>query len=171
MEGVNAVIIGVSVNTGDIVFQLLAFLVLLILLRKYAFGPLMGIMKKREEHIGNEIDAAEKSKIEAEAYLSKQTEELKKARVEAQSILEASRKQGEQQGESILAIAREEANKLKESALEDIEREKELAIESLRNEVASLSVKIASKVISKELDEQNQAKLINDYLQEVGESR
>lgn len=171
MEGVNAVIINASVNTGDIIFQLLAFAVLLLLLRKYAWGPLMGVMKKREEHIAGEIDSAEKSRKEAESYLAKQTEELKAARVEAQSIIEAARKQSELQSEQIIATARDEADKLKESALAEIAQEKQLAIATLRNEVANLSVQIASKVIAKELDEKNQRKLINDYLQEVGEGR
>jgi F-type H+-transporting ATPase subunit b len=170
MEGVNAVVLG-AIYVGDIVYQLVAFLILMLLLRKYAFGPLMKIMKDREQHISNEIDASEKSRKEAEAYLTKQAEELKKARVEAQSIIEAARKQSEQQGEEILVAARNEATRLKDAAVSEIELEKERAIETLRSEVATLSVKIASKVIAKELDEQNQAKLINDYLQEVGESR
>lgn len=164
-------VLGLNLNTGDILFQLVAFLILMLLLRKYAFGPLMKIMKDRELHISNEIDAAEKSRKEAEANLAKQTEELKTARVEAQSIIEAARKQSELQGEEILAAARTEATRLKDAAVSEIELEKERAIETLRNEVATLSVKIASKVIAKELDEQNQAKLINDYLQEVGEGR
>lgn len=170
MEGVNSVILG-AIYGGDILYQLLAFLILMLLLRKYAFGPLMKMMKDRELHISNEIEAAEKSRKESEAYLMKQTEELKTARVEAQSIIEAARKLSEQQAEEILVAARKEATRVKDSAITEIELEKERAVESLRSEVATLSVKIASKVIAKELDEQNQAKLINDYLQKVGEGR
>ncbi len=162
---------GAGVNTGDILFQLLAFIVLLFLLRKYAWGPLMGIMKKREEHISNEINEAEKSRKEAQSYLDEQTAALKEARKEAQALIEAAKKQGEQQGEDILRAAREEANRMKESALSEIDREKEQAVQTLRNEVATLSVQIASKVITKELDEQAQQKLVNDYLKEVGEGR
>ncbi|MCF6138903.1 F0F1 ATP synthase subunit B [Pseudalkalibacillus berkeleyi] len=158
-------------NAGDIIYQLFAFLVLLFLLRKYAWGPLMGIMKERESHISNEINEAEKSREEAKTYLDQQTEALKEARKEAQALIEAAKKQGEQQGEDILKAAREEANRMKESALSEIESEKEQAVLTLRNEVASLSVQIASKVISKELDEQAQQKLVNDYLKEVGEGR
>ncbi len=156
---------------GDMLYQLLAFIVLLFLLRKYAWGPLMGIMKKREEHITNEINEAETSRKEAQAYLDEQTEALKEARKEAQALIESAKKQGEQQGEGILQAAREEAVRMKEAALSEIEREKEQAVQTLRNEVATLSVQIASKVIVKELDEKSQEKLVDDYLKEVGESR
>lgn len=160
-----------GVNTGDIVYQLLAFLVLLALLRKYAFGPLMGIMKKREEHITSEIESAETSRKEAEGILAEQKETLKQARVEAQQLIESAKKTGEQQEKDIIAAAREEATRLKESALKDIEREKDQAITALREQVASLSVLIATKVIEKEINEKDQEKLINEYIQEVGEER
>jgi F-type H+-transporting ATPase subunit b len=159
-----------GLNEGDILFQLVAFIILMFLLRKYAFGPLMGIMKKREEHISTQINDAEQDREEAKAYLAKQMEELKTARLEAQSLIEAAKKQGEQQSEDIVKAARQEAERMKDAAVAEIGREKELAVETLRNEVASLSVKIASKVIAKELDEKNQEKLINDYLKEVGEA-
>ena len=58
-----------GLNTGDIIFQLAAFIVLMLLLKKFAFGPLMGIMKEREAHVANEIESAEKSRAEAAALL------------------------------------------------------------------------------------------------------
>lgn len=67
--------------------------------------------------------------------------------------------------------AREESERLKEAARTEIVKEKEQAVAALREQVASLSVMIASKVIEKELDEQAQDQLIQDYLKEVGESR
>jgi F-type H+-transporting ATPase subunit b len=162
---------GGGLNTGDIVYQLVAFLILLVLLRKFAWGPLMGIMKERQSHINSEIDAAEKSRQEAKSYLETQIEELKKAKEEAKAIIDNAKKQGEAQGEAIIKASRDEAERVKEAALAEIASEKEKAVATLRQEVAALSVKIASKVIAKELDESSQEKLINEYLQEVGESR
>ncbi|WP_370529830.1 F0F1 ATP synthase subunit B [Alkalihalobacillus sp. AL-G] len=167
----NLVLGAAGFNAGDILFQLLAFLILLFLLRKYAFGPLMGMMRERERHISNEINEAEKNRKDAETYLKQQTEALTEARKEAQTLIEAAKKQGEHQGEDILQAAREEADRMKEAALAEIGREKEQAVQTLRNEVAALSVQIASKVIAKELDEKNQEKLVEDYLKEVGEVR
>ena len=71
-------------NGGDIIFQLFMFLILLALLKKFAWGPLMGIMKQREEHIADEISAAEKSRLEAKKLLEEQRYLLKEARTEAQ---------------------------------------------------------------------------------------
>jgi F-type H+-transporting ATPase subunit b len=160
-----------GINSGDIIFQLLMFLILLALLRKFAFGPLMGIMKQREEHIANEIEQAEKHHQEAKKLAEEQRALMKQSRQEAQALIENARKLGEEQKEQIIAAARAEAERLKEVAKKEIEREKEQAVAALREQVASLSVLIASKVIEKELTEQDQAKLINEYIQEVGEGR
>ncbi|WP_407071848.1 F0F1 ATP synthase subunit B [Pueribacillus theae] len=163
--------IGAAVNGGTIIAQLIIFLVLLALLRKFAWGPLMGIMKQREEHIASEIETAEKNRAEAQEFLAQQQRELKKTREEAQSMIENAKQLGENQGKEIIAAAKEEAERIKKEAVAEIEREKEAAITSLKEQVASLSVMIASKVIEKELDEKAQEALINDYLKEVGEER
>lgn len=163
--------IGAIVNGGTIIAQLLIFLILLALLRAYAWNPLMGIMKRREEHISNEIDTAEKNRQEAEKYLETSKSELQTTREEAQSLIENAKALGENQQKDIVAAAHVAAERIKKDALAEIEREKEAAVNSLREQVASLSVMIASKVIEKELDEKAQEDLINEYLKEVGENR
>lgn len=160
-----------GVNTGDIVVQLVSFIILLILLRKFAFGPLMGIMKKREEHIANEIEAAEKARQEAQKVAAEQAEALKAARQDAAELIENAKKLGEQQQKDIIEAAKVEATRLKDAAVKEIQQEKDQAITALREQVASLSVLIASKVIEKELNEQDQQKLIDEYIKEVGEAR
>jgi F-type H+-transporting ATPase subunit b len=162
---------GVGLNTGDILYQLVIFLVLLALLKKFALGPIMNMMKQREEHIANEITSSEERNKEALKLIEEQRELLKQARLEAQSLVENAKKLGEQQKEEIIQAAREESGRLKDGALKEIEQEKEQAVAALRAQVASLSVLIASKVIEKELNEQEQEKLINDYINEVGEGR
>lgn len=162
---------GHHLNTGDILFQLIMFLVLLALLSKFAFKPLMGIMKQREEHISNEIEAAEKSRVEANNILEEQKSLLKEARQEAQVMIENAKKQGDIQREEIIATARQESERIKEAAKVEIEQQKEKAVATLKEQVASLSVLIASKVIEKELSAEDQEKLINDYIQEAGELR
>lgn len=158
-------------NTGDILFQLLMFIILLALLKKYAWGPLMGIMKQREEHIAGEIDAAEQSRKEATKNLEEQRELLKQARQEAQSLIENAKKQGDIQRDEIIALARTESDRIKESAKAEIEREKDQAVAAIREQLASISVMIASKVIEKELSVADQEKLVNDYIKEAGEGR
>ncbi|MDR4433349.1 F0F1 ATP synthase subunit B [Bacillus tequilensis] len=163
--------LGLSFNGGDILFQLLAMLILLALLKRYALGPLLNIMKQREDHIAGEITSAEEKNKEAQQLIEEQRVLLKEARQESQTLIENAKKLGEKQKEEIVQAARAESERLKEAARTEIVKEKEQAVSALREQVASLSVMIASKVIEKELDEQAQEKLIQDYLKEVGESR
>ena len=158
-------------NGGDMIYQLVMFIILLALLKKFAWGPLMGVMKQREEHVANEILAAEASRQEALKYLEEQREILKQSREEAGQLIENAKLQGEAQREDIVKQARLEAERVKEAATREIVQEKEKAIMALREQVGSLSVLIASKVIEKELSEADQEKLINDYIQEAGEGK
>lgn len=160
-----------GINWGDIIYQLAMFVVLMLLLKKFAWGPLMGIMKQREEHVANEIDAAEKSRKEAAKLLDEQRSMLKQAREEAQSLIESARKQGDLQREEIISAARAEGERMKEGAKLEIEQQKEKAVAAIREQVAHLSVLVASKVIEKELNAEDQDKLINDYIQEAGDLR
>jgi F-type H+-transporting ATPase subunit b len=162
---------GFTFNAGDMLYQLLVFLILLALLRKFAFGPLMGMMKQREDHIASEIAAAEKSNEESKKLAEEQRQLLKQSRQESQTMIENAKKAAEEKKEEIMATARAEADRMKEAAKQEIEREKEQAVAALREQVTSLSVLIASKVIEKELSEKDQENLIKEYIQEVGEAR
>lgn len=162
---------GLNFNALDIVFQLFCFILLLAFLKKFAWGPLINIMKQREEHVASQIDEAEKTRAEASQYVEEQRELLKQSRVEAKILIENAKKQGDVQREEIIVAARTEAERLKEGAKREIQTEKENAVAALREQVASLSVMIASKVIEKELTEADQEKLINEYLQEAGEDK
>ena len=160
-----------GLRIGDIGFALLSFAILLVLLKKFAWGPLMATMEKRENHIANEIDVAEKNRAEAEKASKEAAEQLKQTRQEAQQIIEDAKLAGQQQEQNILEAARVAAERIKETAQEDIRQEKEKAVQALQEQVATLSVQIATKVIEKEINAQDQEKLIADYIKEVGEER
>ncbi|GAE33638.1 F0F1 ATP synthase subunit B [Halalkalibacter akibai] len=159
---------GFEIPWGSILYQLFAFLVLLGLLSKFALKPLLGVMENREKIVNDNLDSAEKNRKEAEEFIVQQRKELEKARVEAQEIIQQAKKLSEQQGQDILEQARVNAERLKDSALAEIQREKEQAVVALREQVASLSVLVASKVIEKELNEKDQEQLVQEYLKEVG---
>ncbi|WP_164217659.1 F0F1 ATP synthase subunit B [Virgibacillus sp. YIM 98842] len=156
-------------QVGDMIVQLFFFILLLYLLKKVAWGPVMNIMEKRENYVANEIEQAEQSRLEAEEASKKATEQLNQTKQEAQQIIEDAKKAAESQEAKIIASARTEADRLKEAAQADIQNEKEKALQALQDKVASLSVLIASKVIEKEISAQDQEKLINEYIKEVGE--
>jgi F-type H+-transporting ATPase subunit b len=156
---------------GDMLFALVSFAALLWLLKKYAWGPLMNKMEERENYIANEIDTAERNRVEAEKAAKEANEQLSATRKEAQQIIENAKKAGQEQEQAIIQAAEAAAVRLKKSAEEDIAREKEKAIEALQAQVATLSVQIATKVIEKEINAQDQEQLISDYIKEVGEER
>ncbi|WP_163655037.1 F0F1 ATP synthase subunit B [Listeria sp. PSOL-1] len=164
-------VMGAAFTMGDSLFTLFTFAVLLVLIRIFAWKPLMKIMKEREEHIASEIDSAEESRNQAESLLAEQKDVLQKARIEAQTMIENAKQLGEKEREEIIKTARTESERLKEEAKDDIKREKEDAITALREQVGSLSVLIASKVIEKNLDEKSQNELIQNYIERLGDHK
>ena len=160
-----------GLNVGDIIATAATFLILMFLLKKFAWGPLMGVMEQREQLVVGEIDAAEKARKEAQAALEEQKALLKEARTEAQAIVEGAKKQADATREEIITTARAEAERLKESAVRDIEAEREKAIAAVREEVVSLSVLAASKVLGKEISEADNSALIKETIAKAGEAK
>ena len=158
-----------GLNVWDILATLFFFTLLMILLKKVAWGPLMGIMTQREELIASEIEAAEASRQESQRLLEEQRDLLKEARTEALAIVENAKKQGEASREEIISTARAEAARLKESAIREIDTEKERAIAAVREEVVSLSVLAAAKVLEKEVSEEDNRALIHATIAKAGE--
>ena len=106
-------LLGAAIPFGTIAYTLFIFLLLLVMLRKFAWGPLMGIMKEREEHVTNEIDAAERSNAEAKKLVEEQREMLKQSRVEAQELIERAKKQAVDQKMLLLLLRKKKQNQLK----------------------------------------------------------
>ena len=106
-------LLGASIPFGTIAYTLFIFLLLLVMLRKFAWGPLMGIMKEREEHVANEIDAAERNNAEAKKLVEEQREMLKQSRVEAQELIERAKKQAVDQKDVIVLLRKKKQNQLK----------------------------------------------------------
>jgi len=155
----------------DMLVMLFFFIILIYLVGKFAWGPVMDMMKKREDYIANEIEQAEKNRAEAEKASKEAVERLRQTKQEAQKIIEDARTAGLKQEQDIIEAAKKEAERIKQAAQEEIQNEKEKAIQALQEQVASLSVLIASKVIEKEISAQDQEKLIEEYIKEVGEER
>lgn len=149
-------------------YTIIAFGILFWLLNKYAFGPLFGIMEKRRQLIQEQMNVAENSRVAAEASMSEQKAALEDARKEAYAIIEQARATSSKQADEIVTSAKNEATRLKDEALKDIESEKNKAISALRTEVGGISVQIASKIIEKQVDEKSQEEIVNKYLKEVG---
>lgn len=167
-------IIGADVGglyIGNMIVMIVFFILLMAILKKVAWGPLMDVMEQRENFVANEIETAEKNRVEAEAAVKEATAQLNATKQEAQQMIADAKGAGEKQEADIIEAARKEAARIKEAAKEDIQNEKEKALQELQDQVASLSVLVASKVIEKEISVQDQGTLIDDYIKQVGEER
>ncbi len=160
-----------NLNLGDIIVTVLFFTILMVLLKKFAWGPLMGVMQQRAELISSEIEAAEQSRLESQKLLEEQRALLKEARDNAQAIVENARKQGETQREELISAARSEVSRMKEAATLEIATEKEKAVAAVREEFVSLSILAASKVLGKEVSEEDNRALIEETIVKAGEGR
>jgi len=155
-------------EAGTMIAQLFAFLVLFFFLSKFAVKPLVKVIQERQDYIEQQIKNAEDQRAEADKLQAEHRQEMVKAREEALEIVERARKQSEKQASDIMAAAKTEADRMKESAKAEIVKEKELALAELRNQIGSLSVLIASKIIEKDMNEAEHNTLIDKYLKEVG---
>lgn len=149
-------------------FSLSAFIILMLLVSRFALRPMLAMMKQREDHIDGQIQKAEKSRLEAEDLLKKQTDALTRARKEAREIIEKAKVQKEVEAEAIIKQAEARADRIVQDGVAEIQREKEKALTSLRDEVGTLTVLLASKVLEQEVSEKNQSGLLKTYLEEIG---
>ncbi len=160
---------GEFLNIGDILATFVIFILLMLLLKKFAWGPLMGVMQQREDLIKSEIEVAENSRLESHKLLEEQRSLLKDARTQAQEIVENAKKQGEVSREEIITTARAESGRMKEAAVQEIANERDKAISAVREEVVALSLLAATKVLEKEISEEDNRQLINETIAKAGE--
>lgn len=149
--------------------QIISFLILFFVLKKFAWKPLMNVMEKRRQFIEDNLANAERERQEAERIRLEYQEEMRQARLEAQALMEKAAKNSEERAALILAEARRDTEKMKENALADIEREREKAVAEVRAQVVGLSIAVAEKILQQKLDMQGQENLIDKFIQEVGD--
>jgi len=143
----------VNPGIGLIVWMTLAFLAILYILGKYAWKPIMNILKERETTIYNALNSAEKAKEEMVKLKFSNEELLQEAKNERDAILAAARKVKDSIIEESKQKATEEANRIVISAKESIQNEKMAAITELKNQLAELSLEVAKKILQRELSD------------------
>ena len=153
-----------DINPGLILWTILTFIILLFILSKVGWKPLVNALQAREQSIRDALQKAEEAKRESERLLAENTAAMARANEETSRILKEGRELAEQMKSEIVAKAREGAKALMEQAKEDIQREKETALLQLKNEVADLAVNVAEKIIDETLDEARRKKLVDSTL-------
>ena len=155
-------------SIGLFFWQTIIFILLIFLLKKYAWKPILDAVNEREEGIRNALLSAEKAKEEMASLQSDNEETLKKARAERDSLLKEAREIKQQLIDEAKSEAKNEAKKIISQAQETIQNEKKAAISDLKNQVASLSIDIAEKVLKEKLsDDKTQMNLVKDLVKDV----
>jgi len=155
-------------SIGLFFWQTIIFILLIFLLRKFAWKPILDAVNEREEGIKNALLSAEKAKEEMASLQSDNEQTLKKARSERDLLLKEAREIKQQIIDEAKNEAKSEAKKIISQAQETIQNEKNAAIVDLKNQVAGLSIDIAEKVLKEKLsDDKTQMKLVKDLVKEV----
>ncbi|GAA0137626.1 F0F1 ATP synthase subunit B [Paenibacillus sp. YSY-4.3] len=154
----------------NIVITIIAFVILYWLLSKYAFSKLFAVMEQRRELVLGQLEEAKQTKEQANVYVEEQKAALNQARQEAYEIIEQAKQSSSKQARDLLEQAKQDTTRMKNEAIRDIESERNKAVDSLRGEIGTFSVNIASKLIEREVENnpEEQEKLVNQYLKEVG---
>ena len=160
----------VQTDPGLFIWTIVTFLVLLTLLAKFAWTPLLQALETRQNAIRKSLDDAQHAKVELERLNVESAQIIQRARVDAEAIISQSRADGDRLREEIRAKARTEADHIVKNAERQIQLETSRALEQIRREAVDLSVMIASKIIRRNLSKADNEKLIDEALKQV-ESR
>jgi F-type H+-transporting ATPase subunit b len=155
-------------NVGNAIWTLVIFLLVLIVLGKFAWGPVLSMLQEREKFIHTSLAEAKRDREEAEARLREYAAKIQTARAEAAAIVEEARRDSERLREDLKQRARTEADMMIQNAERQISLQTQRAIHEIRREAVDLSVAIASKIIQRNLTKEDNQRLIDEAIRQVG---
>ncbi len=145
---------------------LIVFLGLVAILGKYAWGPIVAGLKAREDKIRADIDAAERARAQADASRRKFEDQLATAENRVRDMINQAQADGQQLAARLRTQAQEEAEEIKRKAMREIEQSQREAVEQIRAEAANLATAVAEKILRREVNKQDQRRLIEESLDE-----
>ena len=154
-----------------LIAQVLNFFILLFILKKFAYKPLLDLMEARRQRVVSDLENAEKNRVASEELKAEYEKQLAEVKHEAQVIMDKANKLANETREEIIAQARAEQERLIEAARDQIAREQQKAMMELRNEVASLSMLVATQIVGKSMDEQKDKQIIADVLSKLDDKQ
>jgi len=157
-------------NVGNAVWTLVIFVLVVILLGKFAWGPVLGLLKQREEFIHKSLSDAKHDRDEAEARLKEYAVKLQSAQREAIGIVEDARRDAERLREELRERAKAEADTMIKNAERQVQLETSRALQQIRKEAVDLSVTIASKLLQRNISKDDNQKLIDEALSQMESS-
>lgn len=159
-----------SININDMIWAIINFVILVAILNKFLYKPILGMLEARKQDIKNQLAQASDARNEAMQVKEEYTREMQNARQEAQDLIGKATKLAEEAKNGILLEARTQSEKVLKKAQEEIHLEKEMAKAELRNEVASLAVMAAGRVLGRTINPQDHEQMIRQFVQEVGDA-
>lgn len=156
-----------DVNPGLMIWTVITFIILLFVLKRVAWKPILTALDKRENDIKESLTQAEKAKNEAKMILEENQANLAKAEEESRKIIEQSRTYAESLKEQLMRESKEQAKKIVDDASSEIQRNKDAAFEELKGQIAEIAVGAAEKIIRDTLDAQKSKQVIDKYLNDV----
>ncbi len=139
------------------------------LIKRFLFKPVNAMLEKRKAMADAEIQDAAKAKDDAQAMKAEYEQNMRDAKDKANEILSTAQKTAAAQSEEMIREAAQQAAAIKSKAESDIAREKVKAVNEIKDEIGSMAMEIAGKAIGRELHEEDHAKLINEFIANVGE--
>jgi F-type H+-transporting ATPase subunit b len=161
----------VQPDPGLFIWTILTFLTLVALLARFAWRPLLQALERRQQTIHKALDDAQQAKQELERLQQESAQIVRAARAEADAVITRSRSDAERLREDLKQKARAEADAIVRNAERQIQLETERALQQIRHEAVDLSVLIASKIIRRNRSAEDNERLIEEALQQVGARR
>ena len=159
-----------DVNPGLMIWTVITFIILVLILKKVAWKPILTALDKRESDIKESLAQAEKAKDEAKKILEENQANLAKAEEESKKIIEQSRAYAESLKEQLIKDSKDQAKKIVDEASSEIQRKKDAAFEELKGQIAEIAVNAAEKIIRESLDAQKSKQIIDKYLNDVNKN-
>ena len=159
-----------EVHGGLLAWTVLTFVLLLVVLKKVAWGPILDALEARENEIKDALNAAEKAREEAERVSSDYEDSIRKAQAEAQQIISDAKTAGEKVKLDLETVANDKADEIIEKAKAQIDTERIRVISEIKTVAIEISLSAAAKVIEKNLDSDDNRKLVNEALESIDQA-
>ena len=160
----------ISVNVWQILIAIINLTILFLLLKKFLYKPVQKMLKKREEELSGQYDKANEALLAAQDAKEEYETRLNGAKLEADDIIKTAADTAAKRSEKIVSGAHEEADAIVARARTEAQLEKKRAQSDIKNEIADVSSLIAEKLISRELNGEDHKKLIDSFIEEIGEN-
>jgi len=161
----------VTIVPWTFIAQICNLFIQIYLIKRFLLKPVREIIEKRRKLATEELDKARESQIEADAMKSEYEKNLADAKQQASEIIAKANKIAADRSDEMILQAKNEVIALKNKASADIEQEKKSAINEIKNEIGSMAMDIAGKVIEREVKEEDHKKLIDEFIENVGEDK